>query len=154
MKNWILPLALTLIGAGFIVFTGHISIDFVLDRYGADPFWIILSVVAIAVEVLCAVAIAELLRRKHYLTACAGILLLCLAIAITVSFEIGKFAQASSDSVASRQYDADAFAGNRKALSDLRKKRDAALKRARTKSAARYQASIDQPLPLYLRRKH
>jgi len=127
--RWLLPLSLGLISLGFIIFTGHVSVNFVLDRFGHNPFWIVLSVIAIAIEVLGAVAIAELARRKRFVTAMFGVPFLALAVAATVSFEIGKFAQASSDGIASRQFEADAFEGNRQALAALRRKRDTALKK-------------------------
>ena len=92
MKNWLLPIALGLVSLGFIAFTGNISIRFVLERYGGDPFWVVLSVVAIAIEVLCAIGITELFKRKHYISALLGIPLLCLAIITTISFELGEFA--------------------------------------------------------------
>ena len=104
----------------------------------------VLSVVAIAIEVLCFIGITELSKRKHYISALLGIPFLGLAIITTVSFELGKFTQASSDSIASRQYEADGFNDNRKALTDLRKKRDHALAKGWTKSAAKYQTGIDK----------
>ena len=114
--RWALPAALALISTGFVVFTGHVSISFVLNRFGHNPIWILLSVIAIAIEVLGAVAITELARRKRFVMALLSVPFLALAVAATVSFEIGKFAQASSDAIASRQFEADAFEDNRQAL--------------------------------------
>jgi len=142
--NRLLPIALGVVSAGFILFTGHISIEYVLDRYGGNQIWIVLPVSAIAIEVFGLVAMAELCKRNRFKDALIGIPFLGLAIIATVSFEIGKFTQVSSDSIASRQYEADRFKENREALSILRKKRDAALAKGWKKSATRYQSGINQ----------